>query len=78
MGVTKTTHVEGTGAVPQKGQTVTIEYTGFLKDTSKPNNKGKQYVDSLHRRDDGSRVRNQADACSLKIRQLRRPWRLCH
>lgn len=44
MGVTKTTHQEGTGAQPTPGQTVTIEYTGFLKDTSKPNNKGKQYV----------------------------------
>lgn len=44
MGVTKTTHQEGTGAQPQVGQTVTIEYTGFLKDTSKPDNKGKQYA----------------------------------
>lgn len=47
MGVTKTTHQEGSGAQPQNGQTVTIEYTGFLKDTSKPGNKGKQYVVSL-------------------------------
>lgn len=44
MGVTKTTHQEGTGAQAQSGQTVTIEYTGFLKDTSKPDNKGTQYV----------------------------------
>lgn len=44
MGVTKTTHQEGSGAQPQAGQTVTIEYTGFLKDTSKPDNKGNQYV----------------------------------
>lgn len=44
MGVTKTTHQEGTGAQAQVGQTVTIEYTGFLKDTSKPDNKGKQYA----------------------------------
>lgn len=42
MGVTKTTHQEGTGPQAQAGQTVTIEYTGFLKDTSKPDNKGKQ------------------------------------
>lgn len=42
MGVIKTTHSEGTGAVPQVGQTVTIEYTGFLKDTSKPDQKGAQ------------------------------------
>lgn len=44
MGVTKTTHQEGTGAQPQAGQTVTIEYTGFLKDASKPDSKGNQYV----------------------------------
>ncbi|OBU00507.2 FK506 binding protein proline rotamase rapamycin-binding protein [Pseudogymnoascus verrucosus] len=31
MGVTKTTTQEGTGAQPQANQTVTIEYTGFLK-----------------------------------------------
>jgi FK506-binding protein 1 len=40
MGVTKTTHVQGTGAIPQPGNKVTIEYTGWLKDTSKPDNKG--------------------------------------
>lgn len=44
MGVTKITHEEGTGAIPKPGQTVTIEYTGFLKDTSKPDNKGKKLV----------------------------------
>lgn len=43
MGVTKTTHQEGTGAQPVSGQTVTIEYTGYLKDTSKPDNKGEKY-----------------------------------
>lgn len=42
MGVTKTTHQEGTGPQPQVGQTVTIEYTGFLKDSAKADNKGKQ------------------------------------
>lgn len=49
MGVTKTTHKEGSGAQPAAGQTVTIEYTGFLKDTSKPDNKGKQYVHATPR-----------------------------
>lgn len=44
MGVSKTVIKEGTGETPVKGQTVTIEYTGWLKDESKPNNKGKQYV----------------------------------
>lgn len=50
MAVTKTTHQEGTGAQPTPGQTVTIEYTGFLKDTSKPDNKGNQYVKTVPRR----------------------------
>ncbi|GAO17475.1 hypothetical protein UVI_02000570 [Ustilaginoidea virens] len=40
MGVSKTVIKEGTGETPVKGQTVTIEYTGWLKDESKPNNKG--------------------------------------
>jgi FK506-binding protein 1 len=47
MGVTKIVHQEGSGPQPTKGQTVTIEYTGYLKDTSKPDNKGKQYVDAF-------------------------------
>lgn len=42
MGVTKTTTQEGTGAIPVNGQTVTIEYTGYLKDTNKPGNKGEK------------------------------------
>lgn len=42
MGVNVITHVEGTGAQPQPGQTVTIEYTGYLKDESQPENKGKK------------------------------------
>jgi FK506-binding protein 1 len=40
MGVTKQTIKEGTGPIPRPGQTVTIAYTGWLKDTSKPGNKG--------------------------------------
>lgn len=40
MGVTKTTLKEGSGIAPKSGQTVVIEYTGWLKDTSKPENKG--------------------------------------
>lgn len=40
MAVTKTTLVEGNGAVPKAGDKVTIEYTGWIKDTSKPDNKG--------------------------------------
>lgn len=42
MGVTKTVIQEGTGPQPAARQTVTIEYTGWLKDTSKPDNKGNQ------------------------------------
>jgi FK506-binding protein 1 len=44
MGVTKTTIQEGSGAIPQKGQIVSMEYTGYLKDTTKPDNKGQQYA----------------------------------
>ncbi|CZS88795.1 related to peptidylprolyl isomerase (FK506-binding protein homolog) [Rhynchosporium agropyri] len=44
MGVTKTITKEGDGAIPQKGDRVTIEYTGYLKDTSKPDKKGAKYV----------------------------------
>ncbi|KAF2966372.1 hypothetical protein GQX73_g7204 [Xylaria multiplex] len=43
MGVTKTVLQEGSGPQPTPGQTVTIEYTGWLKDTSKPDNKGDNY-----------------------------------
>lgn len=43
MGVTKTTIKEGSGAIPKARDEVVIEYTGWLKDTSKPDNKGKQY-----------------------------------
>jgi FK506-binding protein 1 len=44
MGVTKTTTKEGNGPIPQKGQTVSMEYTGWLKDPTKPLNRGDQYV----------------------------------
>lgn len=40
MGVTKTVLVDGNGPVPKVGDTVTIEYTGYLKDLSKPDMKG--------------------------------------
>lgn len=42
MGVEKTILSEGNGAIPNKGDKVTMEYTGWLKDTSKPENKGTQ------------------------------------
>lgn len=40
MGVTKTTIAEGTGPQAQPGQTITMEYTGWLKDPSAPDQKG--------------------------------------
>jgi FK506-binding protein 1 len=42
MGVTKTTLKAGNGITPGVGQNVTMEYTGWLKDTSQPDSKGKQ------------------------------------
>ncbi|UQC75835.1 peptidyl-prolyl cis-trans isomerase fkr-3 [Colletotrichum lupini] len=56
MGVTKTTHQSGSGAIPKPGQTVTIEYTGFLKDTSQPDNKGKKFDSSVGRGDFVTRI----------------------
>ncbi|PBP28176.1 FKBP-type peptidyl-prolyl cis-trans isomerase [Diplocarpon rosae] len=49
MTVTKTILKEGSGAVPKVGDKVTIEYTGYLKDTTKPDNKGKQFDSSVGR-----------------------------
>ncbi|KND91100.1 FK506-binding protein 1B [Tolypocladium ophioglossoides CBS 100239] len=51
MGVSKTTLTEGSGSQPVAGDTVTIEYTGWLKDTSKPNNKGAKFDSSVGRGD---------------------------
>ncbi|KAK1829036.1 hypothetical protein QBC39DRAFT_264039 [Podospora conica] len=51
MGVTKTIEVFGSGSRPTRGQTVTIEYTGWLKDTSKPGNMGLEFDSSLERGD---------------------------
>lgn len=42
MAVTKTIQVSGTGARPTRGQLVTIAYTGWLKDTSQPGNRGQE------------------------------------
>lgn len=45
MGVTKKQISPGNGVdKPQKGDTITMEYTGVLEDTKAPDGKGKQYV----------------------------------
>ncbi len=51
MGVQKTTHVEGTGQQPVHGQKVFIEYTGWLKDDSKPDAKGEEFDSTSGRGD---------------------------
>lgn len=43
MGVTKTILVEGNGPSPEKGDTVTMLYTGWLKEAGKKDGKGKQF-----------------------------------
>ncbi|KAG5926279.1 FK506-binding protein 1B [Claviceps africana] len=50
-GVTKTTLKDGVGRQPAVGDTVTIEYTGWLKDETKPDKKGKQFDSSVGRGD---------------------------
>ncbi|KAK4191981.1 ppiase fkr-3 [Podospora australis] len=51
MGVTRITHVAGTGSQPSRGQKVTIEYTGWLKDSSQADGKGQQFDSSNGRGD---------------------------
>ncbi|KAH7312440.1 rapamycin binding protein FKBP12 [Stachybotrys elegans] len=51
MGVTKHTITPGSGPIPVVGQKVTIEYTGWLKDPSAPDQKGKQFDSSVGRGD---------------------------
>ncbi|KAI8935664.1 FK506 binding protein proline rotamase rapamycin-binding protein [Plenodomus lindquistii] len=43
MGVQKTILSEGNGPSPQKGDTVTMEYTGWLKTAGQAEEKGKQF-----------------------------------
>ncbi|KAK3687502.1 fkbp-type peptidyl-prolyl cis-trans isomerase [Podospora appendiculata] len=51
MGVVKITHTEGFGPTPRKGQKVVIAYTGWLKDTSKTDNKGQEFDSSVGKED---------------------------
>lgn len=74
MGVTKTTHQEGTGATPVAGNTVTIEYTGFIKDASAPNQKGSQYVPLYFSEHQLCLILTHC--LLLQVRLLRRPRRL--
>lgn len=59
MGVEKTILEEGSGPQPQPGQLVVMGYTGWLKDTSKPDNKGKKYVVELNTCSDASMNTNE-------------------
>lgn len=43
MGVNKTILAEGNGPSPQKGDRVTMEYTGWLRTAGQPEEKGKQF-----------------------------------
>lgn len=44
MGVQKTIITEGTGPQPNKGQVISMHYTGWVKDTSKPESRGSKYA----------------------------------
>ncbi|KKA27558.1 hypothetical protein TD95_002402 [Thielaviopsis punctulata] len=54
MGVTKTIISPGNGPSPQVGQTVTIEYTGWLKQAD--GSKGSQFDSSVGRGDFKTRI----------------------
>ncbi|GFP57834.1 FK506-binding protein 1 [Trichoderma asperellum] len=48
-GYTKTILQEGSGEGPKSGAIVAMHYTGWLKDTSQPENKGAKFDSSLDR-----------------------------
>ncbi|KAH0491034.1 hypothetical protein TgHK011_002480 [Trichoderma gracile] len=48
----KTTLEEGSGPNPQEGDVVVMAYTGWLKDPSQPDNKGKKFDSSYDRDED--------------------------
>ncbi|KAL6708738.1 FK506 binding protein proline rotamase rapamycin-binding protein [Coniothyrium glycines] len=49
MGVQKTVISNGSGPSPKKGDTVTMEYTGWLRTPGKPEEKGSQFDSSIGR-----------------------------
>ncbi|KAL7924450.1 peptidyl-prolyl cis-trans isomerase [Trichoderma austrokoningii] len=49
MGYTRTVLEEGSGPNPVFNQTAVMHYTGWLKDTSQPENKGKKFDSSYDR-----------------------------
>lgn len=62
-GVKYEDHVTGTGEFPQKGQTVTVHYTGWLDDNGA---KGKKF--------DSSRDRGQPFQFKLGVQQVISGW----
>jgi len=57
MGVEKKVISEGNGTdIPKKGDTVTMEYTGWLYDTSKPENKGNKFDSSVGKGDFATKI----------------------
>ncbi|KAL6817320.1 hypothetical protein J3E69DRAFT_345173 [Trichoderma sp. SZMC 28015] len=63
---TKTILEEGSGDSPKAGDTVFMGYTGWLKDTSKPDNKGKKFDASYDRGDDFK--------CKIGVGQVIQGW----
>jgi hypothetical protein len=91
MGVTKSNTIAGDGVTKAKqGDTITMEYTGYLQDTSKSDQKGKQSVFTSRlamtvERELSLAMRNHeltrapVGISSIKqVRQLRRQVRLQH
>lgn len=57
---------EGTGISPKKGQSVTVHYTGWLLDASKPEGKGAKF--------DSSKDRNQPFTFTIGIGHVIQGW----
>ncbi|KAJ4854902.1 FKBP-type peptidyl-prolyl cis-trans isomerase domain-containing protein [Trichoderma breve] len=66
---TKTILEEGSGPNPEKGNVVLMGYTGWLKDTSQPDNKGKKFDSSYDRPGEGF-------SCQIGVGQVIKGWDL--